>query len=349
MEKIAGFLRSLSWTLPWLSLAWGVVSGLLISRDNAHTLRFLIFSAALLLFSGLVSLWFLWRERLNAQNLTPQGRLSALLHARAGLVEWVVLTGTQIYAQYLFMFSLPLLFFAESWLVLGITFCCVASSLWDPWWVRLVKSEWYRTAIRIVALLLAASFMFALFLSPYLRFYPVFLSVVALATGYPWHLGLPSQSSRFKNYLPFLSVVVLVVAPFLFFAHVPMPLLAVWIQDGRFAQGLDPKNLESRVKSPLARLELKQILSADGQLCCVSPVVAPQGFEAELSQEWYVDGRKIDTIELPPIRGSAGEHSFRTYSCKRNLIKMDDWSEIKCVTVLGKTLALGEVRLSSKD
>lgn len=345
-EKFAGLQRSLSRVLPWLSLVWGIVSGFLISRDSAHNLRFLIFSGALLVFSGLVSLWFLWRQRLEAANLSPERGLAGLLHARAGLVEWVVLTGTQIYAQYIFMFSIPLLFFSKSWVVLVLTLLGVASSLWDPWWMRLVKSEWYRTALRTLAVLLAASFFFALFLAPYLKYYRFYLIFVALLTVFPWHLAMRWRAFTFKKFLPFLSVIMVVAVPIFLFERLPLPLLAVWLQEGRFAQGADPKNLAARVVSPVSRSKLKQILDGEGQLCCLSPVVAPQGFEAEISQEWYVDGRKIDTISLPPLRGSAGEKSFRTYSCKKNLIKMQNWQEIKCVTVLAHSFELGAVHLS---
>ena len=344
-EKFAGLQRSLSRLLPWLSLVWGIVSGFLISRDDAHTLRFLVFSIALLIFSGLLSLWFLWRKRVSGAETAPERGIAGLLHARAGLVEWAVLTGTQVYAQYLFMFSLPLLFFSKSWFFLVLTALSVASSLWDPWWVKLVKSEWYRTGIRTLALLLASSFFFALFLHKYLFVYRFYLAAIAILTVFPWHLSLNWRAYSVQKILPFASVLLLVAMPLFVFKSTTIPLLSVWVQDGRFALGQDPKDQKSRVTPSITRSKLKEILQGDGQICCVSPVVAPQGFESEVSQEWAIDGKVIDTISLPPVQGAAGEKSFRTYSCKKNFTKIDKWNEIECTTILGGALRVAKIRL----
>lgn len=335
--------------MPWLSLAWGVASGLLISRDASHTWRFLVFSLALVVFSALLSLWFLWRQKMEREPSDPVTRLGRVMHARSGAIEWLGVTAAQIYAQYILMFSLPLLFFARAWNVLLFMVVLVASTLWDPWFVRLFKSIWYRACLRVSCVLLAASYVFSLFLSEYLEYLPQTLATAAALGAFPWHsprIRSRADMALSAPHAPFFATLSCVCVPLILFHWTQFPLLSVWMPEARFAAGDDPKEASNSLPWTLEPTTIAQALTSESGLCCVTPVVAPPGFASPLMHRWSVDGKIIDTIPLPAVRGLEGERSFRTFSCKRNLPNPQHAREIVCAVLAPGEVSLGRIKMT---
>lgn len=335
--------------LPWLSMSWGVASGLVISRRFDVAPRVLVFAVALLLVSILLGVWSRWSEKQlenapervaeNAQgNPTgdnplglPDAKAHGLLKQQAR-IDWLLVTGTQVFSQYLLMFSLTFLYWTGAWVYLGFAVVLVVSTLWDPLFFRLVKFYPYRLVLRTTALVFAISFLVGALLPAFLPLFGVFSLAGAFWGAFPWRFfqgRLHTARQRVWAVVPLVLVGVATLAHSSFGGLFRFPVLSIWVKKGAFvlqdAQGFWRGTNASRDFGLLRRgsvLQLDEVTSAlreGGRLCCVSPVVAPRALQSAVVHEWWYGSRKLETIPLPPLQGRDEGFAYRTYSCKKYL------------------------------
>jgi hypothetical protein len=341
--------RVLGKAMPWLSLFWGVASGVVIARRFDMASHVLAFAVALFIASFVLGLWSTWLERarrreeeianaadgadsLESGARKDSTRLRALALRHQAPIDWAMATGTQIFAQYLLMFALPFLWYARAWGMLVFSTLLVATTLWDPLFLKLVRSYAYRLILRATSFALATSFLVGALVPRHAHFYALAALAAALAGGLPWRLPSRSGPAGIGAFtLPFVPFVLLVALALLhIFVGGPLrfPLLAVWVKGGSFAlqdstggwaSGGAPSGGALNGGDPMSRDHVEGLLSQGGRLCCVSPLVAPRALHREVVHEWWLDGKKLDAIELPPLQGRDEGAAYRTFSCKKNL------------------------------
>lgn len=375
-NKIVPFFTRNPWILPATSLVWGLVSGILISRDFQHTTRLVVFSFGLVLFSFLLSVWAIWQKR-TATSKKPLSAIKRRLQRRAPTIEWLAVTATQIYVQYILMFCLPLLYFAKSWFVFCCTILFLFSSLWDPWWQKLVKKGWYRVSIRSWSLSLSFSFLYAIFFSNHLDKFYVTLNIVAMAGAFPyaWFARvkfLGRSNARVTDFIPAIIIELLAAGQYTNLYHYRFPLISVWLREPTFAIGeLETKTFENlKSSNTMGVRELNDIFEGGKRLCCFTPVVAPGVVNASVTHEWTLDGVVLERIKLPKIRtthfSNSSENlktfaktnnnamdaaSYRTFSCKKSIYFSDSKNatpNIGCKVFLDDVLYIGEVQAKFK-
>lgn len=347
--RLSHAFRANAWVLPWASLTWGLASGVMISRDYQRSGRLVAFTFALVVFSAALSLWFQWEKKavLKADSL---GKFAQKVQNKAGIIEWLGITATQLYVQYILMFCLPLLFFAKAFWCFSLTILCVGSTLWDPWWVKLVKHGWYRASVRSWSMCLATSFLFPLFFARFLEHYYWAMAFLALAITFPYPTLFRPRSQSVFDVLP-CAVIIVLIATMASGRVLPrFPLLAVWLKDPQMAFSDDSgaSFSDPPIESPLARSILRGELAAGLALCCITPVVAPGTLNVQVFHEWTVDGVFLERIALPEIKGSTLEASFRTYSCKRNFPALEKAKKLGCRTFLQGNVEIGQVETTLK-
>lgn len=335
--------------LPWISLAWGLLSGMLIGRDYENATRLALFTFGLVIFTLLLNLWFLWRSR-TAANMDKASPFAKRIYARGKLIEWFGVTATQIYVQYILMFCLPLLVLAQAWITFSITLGCLASTLWDPWWQKLFKGSWYRACILCWGTLLAVAFLYPLFFPGWLGIYYRALGFIAFLFLVPWHRfrararlrdGRLDRKLSVVDFVPVLMLACAAGIHTVVPALPPFPLLSVRLDKPHFTYVAN----EAKAPQMLSRVEsaarVAELLSTGQTLCCVTPVIAPDTIRVPLVHEWMVNGSLLERITLPKIRGSRRSSSYRTFSCKSHFGENVVIESIECAVYLGGDIYLG--------
>lgn len=354
-ERLRPVAKRFSRALPWVSLAWGVTSGILLTRGFDSARKVLVFAIALLVTSAALGLWTTWVERLAAREGEPaRGDFGALALRHRERIDWIAVTITQIFAQYIFMFSVPFLWSARAWLHLFLCLALIGTILWDPLFTRLVRSDTYRLALRGLGLALAASFLVGILAPRHFAWVPE-ISLAAAGVGvFPWRFfrsGLRGftrigVSGFMVRWVPaaLLAIVSLV--------HVKVggafrfPVLAVWVRKPRFVWQDANGAWDVRTKwfpewrTTLLGDDMSAILrdapeDGGGRLCCVTPLIAPRAVQSDVVHEWWVGGERVDTIELPGFQGRDEDSAYRTYSCKKNLPDAVRTLGLECRVFLG--------------
>jgi hypothetical protein len=267
-------------------------------------------------------------------------------------VEWLTLAAAQLQVQYVLLFSLPFLYWAQSWSLFFVTSLVTVSTLWDPWWQKLITQSWYAGIVRSLSFVLATSFVIAIVAPSAASFVqPVALAVGVLASV-PWRTVFRIRRDRFARDFPWTSLGALSV--WIFFGGLALsgagsiPLLSVWVSS-RAAIGFNvvDRNLEESLSDGVAVLELRQRFSEGKKLCCWTPIVAPQTLQSKMEHVWTVDGRRVvDVIPVGDVLGIDRNHAFRTYSCKSALEVSDNAKSVECRVRIEGRLDIGGASLS---
>ena len=335
-----------------LSMVWGIISGIMLTRDYAQSTRLLGYMALFLAQSALFRLWLEYARRAEQRSAVAsaksEGRLLTFMLERPALVEGAALFVTQVAVQYIVMFCLPLLFFAQAWICLGFAAALAVISLVDPWWSYFAKRPLCMAAARSFSAVLAASFCFAIFFPTYLGYFYPCLAVVAGVSSLPWNLLLDRRRRVFSDWLPCLTIGFLALVSAQAGVYLRVPLLSVWLKDSGFGLGVRDHQLVSPWHKKEPRVRLLLALATDEGVCCFTPVVSPSGVNVPVSHEWAIDGRVIDRIQLSAIRGvgKAEGKAFRTFSCKHHLSGSDTAHTLSCRVFLDGGIYLGRAVVS---
>jgi hypothetical protein len=347
LQKWAKFLAP--W-IPWLSLAWGLVTASLITRNISDPARF-VAAGAFFVFLSLVLQ--IVAAHAWAQNHEP-GRKRVF-----GFFSSLIL---QSAAQYFLMFALPFLYLGQYWFAFVISAFFAAITLWDPWWAWALKHPVLPVVLRQwVCGLLVSSIMVA-----FVPSLVAFTSFVVLLTGlylsHFWSVwswgGRRAQSglhggsglrlqfvSLIWNTCRTVAVLILPVAAGLQSMtrlSSPFPLLGVWLQQPSFTFG-KPTYLDRDTFGPTIHVLENSAFQSDStssvlatEICCVTPIIAGSSFGARIEHHWSINGREFETIVLPLARGNGEGAAFRTYSCKRQFARLTPMDSIGCdARVLG--------------
>lgn len=349
LAKIATRLKSIQRYLPWVSFLWGVTSTFLIGRDYSQASRVLVYTAGSIGVLLVLNFWFEFSSSLRAQQ-GRAGIFESVVAKNKDLVEWVGLTTAQIGVQFILLYVVPLMYLSHSYFVLLVTILCAATTLWDPWWFHLIKVRPYRIFIRFWTVICAASFLFAVFFSEVIGAYSVFIGCLGVLACLPFIVARDSPIKNKRYHLiPFaLSVVFLMFQLFLP-PRYRFPLLAVWTQDAAFGFGVRDHDLAEPLSGVFSKEELKKRLASGTALCCQTPIVGPGGLEKPLIHEWKVNGATVDSIELPPVTGTASTAlAYRTRSCKSNFGDIEKIEKIECIAYIEPNIYIGRTVLESE-
>jgi hypothetical protein len=368
LQKIRQRTSRWMFLLPILSTLWGITSGITVSRDYDKSPQLIGYLAALVLVFFLLRIWFEndpkdlndLPERASGTSLTRRKKIHASLRKRPRWIEVPAMQVTQYCAQYIVTFSLPLLYDAQAWPAFCVALLLAATTLWDPWWVSLVKHPWYRSVIRIVSTILAVGFVYPVVFPTSLYWYQTLVGVLALLVGLPWQLLRRGRASRkqkafegrrlffsfLENWGPALGVIFITTSQWVIGQHDWFPVLSVWVKSPAMGIGIDQRALKEPMVSTISRLKLEEALGSPDGLCCLTPVKGPSGMASPIVHEWRVDGVVADRIILPAVLGT-GEHprEFRTFSCKHHLPKVSEAQNISCIAYLEGRHLLSEVQL----
>jgi hypothetical protein len=347
------------WTIlfPIISMAWGVASGITVSRDFEKSRHLIGYLVALVLASALLRIWtdrqaFKTGESEVKATIpsTRAARLAASLRKRPEIVSFPTLQVTQYCAQYIITFSLPLLYFARAWSTLGLVTALAATTLWDRWWTKLVSIPWYLPLVRLSCSVLALAFVVPVFFPQNLRWFYPLLAVSALLSSLPWDTITRRRPYSWKAFWLPLSVACVIVAEAAMGPEARFPLLSVWIKSPALGFGVSQRSLSDPVSSPMSRAQLASNLETGVGLCCLTPVMGPYGMTSTLVHEWRVNGNLVDVIQLPPIRGGGSTApEYRTYSCKRYFANLHEIHSISCTAFLEGRHMLTEVEVAVVD
>jgi hypothetical protein len=348
--------RSKSWQkykplLPILSLAGAIFSSIRMTRDFSNGWKLFVFAAGVGVVLFLFSLWMDFVERaLSKGEVLP--KITGKLLSEREKVEWLAFAAAQLQAQYVLLFSLPFLYWAQSWSLFFVTVVVTFSTLWDPWWQRLITRNWYASLVRSLMFVLATSFVIAIVAPRAASFVqPVALFVGVLASV-PWRLVFCMCRNQLGHDFPWSSWVAfgvwLIFCVFAMSGVHSIPLLSVWVSS-RAAIGFNiaERNLQEPILGPIRVDDLRRGFFEGKKLCCWTPVVAPQSLQSKMEHVWIVDGRRVvDTIAVGAVLGIDKNHAFRTFSCKSALEISDNTKSVDCRVRVEGRLDIGGASLS---
>ncbi len=344
-------LRRLKPVLPVVSFLWAVFSGIRIARDFSHGWRLLVFAGGVWFVLFVFSLWIDFLERTTLRQRELQG-LYKYLAKRRKMVEWLALAVAQFQVQYVFFFSIPFLFWSKSWLIFCVAVATAFSTLWDPWWEKLIRFPAYQGFVRSFSLVLATSFSFAILLpavAPFVSFFAVAIGIVAAV---PWREvrchGFLQTFSLHRFSLPFpVGFWVVLFLSFLSGGK-GFPLLSVWVSNqASFGFEVEKRNLVSPISDSLQRSVLQENLRLGKRICCWTPIVAPHSLQSNLEHVWTENGvRVLDTIRIGEVVGLDKDRSFRTFSCKTVIENVSELRELSCRVRIAGILDIGGVALT---
>lgn len=335
---------ALKYLMPWASLAAGVATGFLMKRDYLQTTRLIAFAFLLLLFTFVLEFWF----KSSGESRGTYIKKLPKFFQRAAAVEWIWMTGTQIYLQYILMFCLPFLIRSEAWLLLAGSVAIIISSFWDPWWLHLAQKGWYNSIIRIWGALLAWGFIFPLFFPTGVEYYHVSMFFVLTIASFPF-LRSHQFKKAFFEFIPFaicFGMFAVYLATPQKLAFIRFPLLSVWVQNPILGADILDRSMRLPFPSRMERDEFNGAIETADKICCLTPIVAPPRLDEDIVHRWYINDKEVDIIVLPPVRGSLKEHKYRTFSCKSHLGNIESIRSIRCEVFVGNHIRLGEVTLS---
>lgn len=351
--RVTSRLQRWRFLLPIASMAWGIASAIMVSREYEKSGPIVGYLAALLVLSSLLGEWLDLRHRAQSRPLPPpsppgvKSRIWDWAQKRPRIVEEPALQVTQYCAQYIVTFSIPLLWIQKAWALLGLALGLAATTLWDAWWRALIIKAWYRTLLRVSSTVFAVAFAFAVFFPDHLEWYRWSVGLAGVLSAIPWRWAQRARDRSPLDLAPagVLLAVLLGTEPRLG-SSFKIPMLSVWTEAPALGQGLTRHQLQEPFASPIRRDQLRQALASDGGLCCLTPIRGPAGINAPLTHEWYVDGQLIESISLPRIKGQGSKHgAYRTHSCKHSLPRMQTIREVRCIAALGGDQWIGEATL----
>ncbi|WP_148696199.1 hypothetical protein [Silvanigrella aquatica] len=334
--------------LPWASLIWGIGSSFLLTRDYSKATRLGIFTCAFFILIILMSTWYSYINSISSQNRLNKLHLG--LHKKKELFEFIGLTATQYFIQYIFMFCIPFLYFKEEWIWLFFLVFFVGMTLWDPFWVRLFKIQFFRLLLRLIASCLVFGFLYAVLFPTYLDFYYVFFSIICFIAIFPWNSFVINRKIKVSEMsASFILTLIIACHPFIP-SDYQFPVISIWIENSKFSFNKPGKETFKIIKGNIiSRNELMLNLSNGKKLCAITPVVAPLGVFSVVYQEWYVDNKFLESIVLPKISGSEILEKYNTFSCKKYFMKLENAKKLTIKTYLKNGIYVGTQSLIISD
>lgn len=312
--------------LPWVSLAVGITSALIMERSPERA--YLVVLAA-------VGAWVLLATSAIVGSLDAE-RMPGL-HQRA--VRWGMtsaLMASQSLVQLCLFFSLPFYVRAASWgvgqtLFIGLLILTVALASWDPAYRWVFEHRW----VSLAALSLATFAGLACVL-PVLGLgnrASLLSAAVLTSIGAPLLERLRRARVQRDLRLWFKEASVILFMPaFATFGAVMVPPAPLALVQG----SIGTKLVDHWVADPT-----ETVAASARQIVCASAIRAPRGLKDALRHEWRHNEQLVDEIPLQ-VRGGR-EAGFRTWSIKRNLGPHPEggWS-CRVVTEAGQVV--GELR-----
>jgi hypothetical protein len=308
--------------MPWVSLAMGVGSALLMDRRPSRA--GLIAGASVVGWGLLVALLLL--HRIEVARL-PQRRQLLLKVAKVGAVaasEWLI--------QLSLFFVAPFYFVASAWHPGHLVFLAVlalagALTLWDPLLQVILKRPLTGLALQAIASFCALNAVLPILgLSNRVA---LWAAALATALSLPLVAAAVAQERRLRAALQAAAMGVLVPLALLAGAQraIPAaPLRLVSMEMGTTLEGY-------QVSAPV-----HELAEAPAQLVCVTGVWAPRGLRDELFHVWARDGQVTDRVALAVEGGRA--NGYHTYSIKKHLEPSRGlWT---CTVQTGSGQVLGE-------
>ena len=326
--------RRVTFIFGLLSLLWGLVSGVLLKRDFAHSRQLVAYLALFVVASVLLRVWLEYAKKQTAHKLTG---VRKFLLMKPELVTGAAHFATQCAVQYITMFCLPLLALSGAWTTLLLTAALAAITLFDPWWFKLANLPWCMAAIRSFVAVLAGAFALPVFFPAELIYVQPTLGVIAILASLP-ALAVTA------------GVTLAVVAQATAHTWLRVPLLSIWLQSPTLGTDVENHRLGDVWQDEEDREKIAKAAADDNAVCCFTPIVAPSGVTSPVTHEWLVDGSVVDRIILRPIRAQAtgldNQQAFRTFSCKHHLPSPTTIHALTCRVYLDDVLYLGKAEVS---
>jgi hypothetical protein len=321
--------------LPYLFLLYGLYSVVSLQRDFQHTTRLMVYLFLLVPVFLFLSFIYRWYE---------QDRVPLRMQRYHTYFHWVSRSMIQTLTQYILMFCLPFFSVSERWIYFGFTLILLATTLWDPWWSKLLHSWLYRRLLQLWSLLCATSFLFPFLWPDKLEWYYGALVVAGMFSV------LPSQKQKSHLYATSALLGFLLLVSVILPLSWRFPILSVWLQSPRFETDTHIKDETHLVFGKEVQLAKVQKLLAEGHhICCHAPIVAPGSIREKVQQEWTLNGQLLERPLLKTtIAGNPFQRAFRSYYCKQNFTLMQGNDLLRCRLYLHGDIYLGEVALDIK-
>lgn len=336
--------------LPWASLIWGVGSSFLLTRDYTKATRLGIFTCAFFLLIVVMSTWYSYITKISLQSHDGLKKFHRSLHKRKHFLEFIGLTATQYFIQYIFMFCIPFLYFKQEWIWLFFLVFFLGMTLWDPFWIRLFKVSFFRLLLRLIASCMAFGFLYAVLFPTYLDYYYIWFSGVCFFAVFPWNSFVINRMVKIPEIIAsFLLTLAISVHSFLP-SDLQFPVISIWMENSKISfekPGNDSfEIINGNIKS---RKEVLKNINSGKQLCAISPIIAPIGVHSKVYQEWYIDDKFIERIILPTISGSQVNEKYNTFSCKKYFPNLTEAHKIIIKTFLKNGIYVGKQSLIISD
>lgn len=301
MQQLRRYFSPRLW--PWLSLALGVVSAILMDRRPERA--WLVVAGTALSWAGLLACLILPRVVKTKQSRWPKWLVSTLLYSSKQAVQNPV--------QLALFFSLP--FYVQAFAytlghLIFLTLLCFASllTLWEPWFQEVLSHPWAGQM-----LMSFAGFVGLNNVLPLMGFAnQTSLWIAAIATTIFVPLATALGARRRKRRATLVRSLAMAL---------PLPaLLLLGIM--RHSVPAAPLRLlgaavGTRIQSRTLQDPSDSFPVRPDQLVCFSSIWAPRGLSDQLFHTWLHNGVVVDHIALTIEGGREG--GFRTWSVKENL------------------------------
>lgn len=313
---------------PWMSLLWGIYSGISMNREFSQSLKISIFTGIVLVITMTIPFLDWLQEYFKSRYDLSKSRIR---------LAWLADLSLQIWSQTILLFSLPMLIVADAWLAASITLILSLITLWDPWFEKILAHLSGRTIFRTWCGLLTISFLYGVIFPRFVGQFYEFLGLLALAFSFPWK-SLITRKYDLHTSAPFLICLILIIGAHFGATSFRFPLVCVWLKKPGF---LLKESIHTR--SLLAQLPSPQVLNTEG-ICFISPVIAPRKIKTRIIHEWYVDGSLIDRIFLEDIEVKIDNASFHTWSCKQNIPQVHKSIRVKVLLPDGAVIGEKQIK-----
>lgn len=336
--------------LPWASLIWGIASSFWLTRDYSKAYRLGLFTIAFFILIILMSTWYSYITRISQKNQSNLKKIHINIHKQKDLFEFVGLTITQYFIQYIFMFCIPFLYFRQEWIWLFFCSFFVGMTLWDPFWIRLFKIQLFRLFLRLIATCMVFGFLFAVFFPQFIDYYYVWFTIICFSVIFPWNSLFLKQEINIPEIAASFILTIFIAIHSFIPSEYQFPVISIWVENSNYS--IDkPGNksyelINGNIKS---RKDFISTLNAGKQICAISPIIAPAGFYSKIYHEWYIDDRFVDKITLPSISGSDINEQHSTYSCKKFFLNLKTVKKITTKIYLKNGIYVGRQFLIISD
>lgn len=336
--------------LPWASFIWGIASSFWLTRDYTKAFKLGLFTLTFFILIIVMSTWYSYITKISQNNQSNLKKIHVNIQKQKDLVEFIGLTVTQYFIQYIFMFCIPFLYFKQEWLWLFFCVFFVGMTLWDPFWVRLFKAQIFRLLLRLIAACMAFGFLYAVFFPQFIDHYYIWFTIFCFVVIFPWNSLLLRREIK----IPGLVVSIVITLFIAIHSFIPyeyqFPVVSIWVKNSNYSiEKPGNKNYEVIKGNIKSRKEFIKTLNAGKQICAISPIVAPTGFYSKIYHEWYADDKFIDRITLPYIAGSDIDDLHNTYSCKKFFINLKTVKKITTKIYLKNGIYVGKQFLIISD